>query len=88
MADWKTTLDVSDIFYRIDKSVKEKAVVIADRLLLLSTDPAFSEEEDDELTEFSQAFRDTVDTTESFDSLWEEFYDFADYDKRIWIKLF
>jgi hypothetical protein len=87
MTNWKTELDVSDIFHS-GLPVKELATKIAERLLLLSVNPVFTEEEDSILFNFSNDFRDIVETVEEFDDLWEQLYDFADEGYRIWIKLF
>jgi hypothetical protein len=92
MADWKSTLDMSDVFYKLNP--KELADIVAERMDFLAEKtgdtgfPLFNVTEIQELVDFAEAFRTTVETTESFDTLWEEFYNWADHKKRVWVKLF
>ncbi len=89
MANWKTTLDISDLWSKFDDgdlSVQELASKIAQRL---ESNEFYG---DDDLVEIVYNFvslaEDSNAEDDDFDYIMQDLYDYADVEHRIWIKTF
>jgi hypothetical protein len=89
MANWKHTLDLSDIWNSEPNS--ELYTEISKRLTAKAAEMknagTITEEDYDDLCDVSDDIQSITDV-EDFDNLWDEVYDWADHDHRLWIKTF
>lgn len=82
MASWKYKLDLTDVFHNEKLSFEQKRDVIVGRIKASQ----FYVEDDVWLDELVGSLADSDNLT-TFDSYWDEFYDYADY-TRVWVATF
>ncbi|MBP7629359.1 MAG: hypothetical protein KA758_02810 [Acidimicrobiales bacterium] len=90
LSPWAGKLDVSDIFHDDDTDIWAKAREIAARI---SRAPWYNEDDNElvdityELTLLGRDFtNDIAEATETFDDIWDRFYDWCDLAGRIWVR--
>lgn len=95
MVKWKAEIDIRESWDKTlagDMSISELAEEIVQHLKRLSKRKIFIE--DEELAEFIDQFEELRDSEdddedekqEAFDGIWEEFYNWADDDHKLWIR--
>jgi hypothetical protein len=86
MANWKHTLDLSDIWHNEPNS--ELYTEISKRLTAKAAEMknagTITEEDYDDLCAVSDDIQ-SISDVEDFNSLWDEVYDWADHDHRLWL---
>jgi hypothetical protein len=88
MKQWKAKLDVSDIWENSPDShffieIGQRVMAVADEML---NNGFISQNDRDDLWSLGDALK-CIEDVNDFDSLWDEIYDWADVDKRLWIKI-
>lgn len=92
MANWKAELRIRHLLdgeideEKIKELAKQASEIIVKFCEAQSKNDWFSEADILELKDIAEAFRDTVDDVESFNSCLAELYDFCDYN-LIWVPL-
>ena len=88
MISWKSTLDVSDIWMnepdeKLFKEIGQRVMTKADEMLVKGQ---VLETDRDDLWSLGDAIQFAVDQ-DDFNQLWNDVYDWADYQKRLWVKI-
>jgi hypothetical protein len=87
MANWQTTLDISDV-YDHDKndgatcSVVKAGRIVANRL----EENKFASDSD--IQDIIMRLQEVEDDADEFDEIMDDLYEFADKEHRIWVKTF
>jgi hypothetical protein len=86
MVNWKYTVNLSDFYHNDSFTIKQKAKLVAKRLMLVYQKTASIHLEDiiSNFNDFATCSDDL--NVNDFDELMEELYDYADRDHMIWIK--
>lgn len=94
MVKWKAEIDIRESWDKTlsgDMAISELVDEIVQHLKRLSKRKIFLE--DEELAEFIDQFEELKDSDdeedekqEAFDAIWEEFYNWADDDNKLWIR--
>jgi hypothetical protein len=96
MANWKAEIDIRERWAEVQDDEAPIADLIDDIIsklkLLQRKNSTFKA--DDELTNFIEQFEELLNSDDddedekkdSFDAIWEEFYNWADDDHKLWIR--
>lgn len=85
MANWRNAVDLGDVFHDESLSFQERRNIIVKRLRVfqhLDLDPGATDTLEDLLDDLADATNE-----EEFDWTWNDIYDWADCDHRLWIDL-